>query len=141
MRIAVPIWEDRISPVFDTASRLLIVEMEDQKETSRFEILLDEQDIPRRCLRIKGLDVDILICGAISRHFFSMLISSGMNIIPGISGHSEEVLTAYFEGILDHDRFLMPGFKRNKFGRINGFSACGKPCGTMKKKTGYGRKK
>ena len=45
MRIAVPIWEDRISPVFDTASRLLIVEMEDQKDTSRFEILLDEQDI------------------------------------------------------------------------------------------------
>ena len=141
MRIAVPIWEDRISPVLDTASRLLIVEMEDQKEASRFETILDEQDIHRRCLRIKGLGVDILICGAISRHFFSMLVSSGMSIIPGISGHPEEVLTAYFEGMLDHDRFVMPGFKRNRIGRINGSSVCGKPCGTMKKKTGYGRKK
>ena len=133
MRIAVPIWEDRISPVLDTASRLLIIEMEDQKEASRFETILEEQDIPRRCLRIKGLGVNILICGAISRHFFSMLISSGMHIIPGISGH--------FEGMLDHDKFLMPGFKRNRFGRINGSSACGKPCGTMKEMTGYGRKK
>ena len=141
MRIAVPIWEDRISPVLDTASRLLIVEMEDQKEASRFETILDEQDIHRKCFRIKGLDVDILICGAISRHFFSMLISSGMNIVPGISGHPEEVLTAYFEGKLDHDKFLMPGFKRNRFCRINGSSVCGKPCRTMKKKTRLGRKK
>jgi len=44
MRIAVPIWEDKVSPVLDTASKLLIIESETQKEVSRFEAFLLEQD-------------------------------------------------------------------------------------------------
>lgn len=141
MRIAVPIWKNGISPVLDTASRLLIVETKEQKEASRFETMIDEQNIHQICLRIKSLGVDTLICGAVSRPLFSMLTSSGMHIIPGISGHPNEVLSAYFKGILDHKRFLMPGFKKNRFGQTNDSSACVKPCGPRKKRNGYGRKK
>jgi len=47
MRIAVPIWEDKVSPVLDTASKLLIIESETQKEVSRFEAFLLEQDRQR----------------------------------------------------------------------------------------------
>ena len=115
MRIAVPIWENRISPVLDTASRLLIIEIEDQKEASRFETLLDEQDIYRRCLRIQGLGINTLICGAISCPFLRLLMASNIKIIYGISGNTEDVLEAYFEGTINHTRFLMPGFRRNRF--------------------------
>ena len=115
MRIAVPTWENRISPVLDTASRLLIVEIVDQKEASRFEALLDEQDICRRCLRIQGLEIDILICGAISCPFLRLLMASDINIIYGISGNTEDVIAAYFDGTINHARFLMPGFRRNRF--------------------------
>jgi predicted Fe-Mo cluster-binding NifX family protein len=115
MRIAVPIWEDRVSPVLDTASRLLIIELEDQREASRFETLLDEQDIYRRCVRIKRLGIDILICGAISCPFLRMLMVSGIKIIYGISGNTEDVLEAYFCGAINHTKFLMPGFRRNRF--------------------------
>ena len=117
MRIAVPVWENRISPVLDTASRLLIVEIEGQREAVRSETPLEEQDIHRRCLRIKGLGIDTLICGAISRSFLGLLTASGIQIIWGISGNPEDVLDAYFEGTLDHSRFLLPGFKRKRLGR------------------------
>jgi predicted Fe-Mo cluster-binding NifX family protein len=113
MKIAIPIWEDVISPVLDTASMLLIIEVDEKgREISRFQIYLDEQDLVRRCLRIQGLEPDILICGAISRPFLTMLDASGIDIIPEISGHTEEVLEAYMQGELFHSRFLMPGCKR-----------------------------
>ena len=117
MRIAIPVWDDKVSPVFDTASRLLIVEVEDHSEATRFEAYLNEQDLSRRCLRIQGLAVDTLICGAISRPFSRMLMASGIDIIPEISGLTEEVLRAYLHGNLFHSRFLMPGCKRKRFGQ------------------------
>lgn len=114
MRIAIPIWDDKISPVLDTASKLLVVEVEDQKEASRFEIYLDEHELSRRCIRIRGMDVDLLICGAVSRPFHRMLMGSGINIIQDISGHPEDVLEAYLHGRLLHSGFFMPGCKGNR---------------------------
>ena len=60
MRIAVPIWNDKVSPLLHTTFKLLIVESKTQEEVYRFEVVLLEQDIKRRyyCLvflkRIKG---------------------------------------------------------------------------------------
>lgn len=117
MRVAIPIWEDKISPVLDTATRLLVVEIEDRRETSRFEIFLDDADISRRCVRIQGMGVDTLICGAVSRPFFRMLRAFGVALIPEISGQTEDVLEAYLKGNIFHARFLMPGCRRAGLGR------------------------
>ena len=113
MRIAVSIWEDKISPVLDTASKLLIIENETQRETSCFEVYLLEQHIPQRCSFIRGLDLDVLICGAVSRQLAGMLTASGIKIISGISGPAEDVLKAYLKEGLLHSEFFMPGSKSN----------------------------
>ena len=115
MRIAVPIWEDKVSPVLDTASKLLIIESETQKEVSRFEANLLEQEISQRCSFIRGLELDVLICGAVSRQFREMLKACGIKIISGISGPAEDVLDAYLQGALLHSGFFMPGRKNNYF--------------------------
>jgi predicted Fe-Mo cluster-binding NifX family protein len=112
MKLAIPVWENKVSPVLDTASRLLVVEVKEDGELSRFEIFLDERDLSRRCLRIQGLGIDTLICGAVTRHFSEMLKASGIDIIPGISGQPDEVLNACFEGKLAHAKYLMPGLNR-----------------------------
>jgi len=114
MKIAIPVWDGKVSPVFDTAARLLILHVEDSKEVSRIETYLDEkEDLARRCFRVQELDVDTLICGAISRHFQRILDAGGITVIPWISGATEEVLTAYLDGDLFHPRFLMPGCSRH----------------------------
>ena len=115
MRIAVSIWEDKVSPVLDTATRLLIIERGSQREESRFEVYLIQQDISQRCFFIRGLELDVLICGAVSRRFSGMLSASGIQIISGISGPAEDVLEAYIQGNLFQSRFLMPGFKSSNF--------------------------
>lgn len=113
MRVAISIWEDRISPVLDTASKLLIIDKDNQKESSRFETNLLEQDMSQRCSFIRGLDLDVLICGAVSRQLSGMLKRSGIKIISGISGPAEAVIEAYLQGALLHSGFFMPGSKRN----------------------------
>jgi predicted Fe-Mo cluster-binding NifX family protein len=117
MRIAVSIWKDKVSPVLDTASKLLIIESEMKKEVSRFETRLFTQDISQRCHFVRGLNIDVLICGAASRQLSGRLISSGIEVISGISGAVEEVLKAYFQGTLLHPRFLMPGYEFDHIGQ------------------------
>jgi predicted Fe-Mo cluster-binding NifX family protein len=109
MKIAVSVWEGRVSPVFDTASRLLVLDMDGTGEASRFEVFLDEQTCSRKCSRIQVLGVDILICGAISRYFQGILTSSGIRVIPWVCGVASEVVTAYMDGTLSQPRYLMPG--------------------------------
>ncbi len=142
MRIAIPIWEDKISPVLDTASRLLIVEIEDRDVASRFEIYLDEHDLSRRCFRIRGMEIDTLICGAVSHPFANMLTGSGIHVISEISGRAEEVLEAYLQGNLFNPRFLMPGCNRNRFRQKNGPSPFKQSCRQpgMRKGPGQGKK-
>ena len=140
MRIAIPIWEEKVSPVFDTASRLLIVEIKNRKEASRHVTYLDEQDMPRKCSRIREMEVDFLICGAISRPFSSMLMASGINIIPWISGPTEDVLEAYLQGTLVHPNFLMPGCKIDRLRQRGTPLDLKKSCKPRKKRHGLGEK-
>jgi predicted Fe-Mo cluster-binding NifX family protein len=109
MKIAIPVWENKVSPVLDTASRLMVVEFNENGPKSRFEIYMDERDLSRRCMRIHDLCVDTLICGAVTRHFSELLKASGINLIQGISGQPEAVLDAYLDGTLAHSKYLMPG--------------------------------
>jgi predicted Fe-Mo cluster-binding NifX family protein len=114
MKIAIPIWEDRVSPVLDSALRLMIVEVVDHRETSRFVYPLDEHDLTRRCLRIKELDINTLICGAVSSPFQRMLQASGIDVIQEISGSAEDVLKAFLQGNLFCSKFMLPWCKRKK---------------------------
>lgn len=109
MNVAIPIWEGKVSPVFDTASRLLVLHMDEREEKSRFETYLDEHDIPRKCARVQGLGVDVLICGAISGHFRRLLGACGIQVIPWISGPAEDVLDAFKKGVLLNSDYRMPG--------------------------------
>ena len=110
MNIAIPVWEDKVSPLFDTASRLIVFQIEHKVERSRFETLIEEEDLTGRCLHIQNLAIDILICGAISRHLYMMLRSvCEIRVIPWISGRCEDVLTAYLKGRLNNSKYLMPG--------------------------------
>jgi predicted Fe-Mo cluster-binding NifX family protein len=112
MKVAIPVWEDKVSPVFDTATRLLVLQVENNREAGRFETLLEHKDLGRRCALVQGLGIDVLICGAISRHFSGMLAAGGVDVIAWISGPAQEVIDAFMAGSLLDSRFLMPGCNR-----------------------------
>ena len=109
MKVGIPTWQGRVSPVFDTASRLLIADLEDGKEISRTEESIDEPFLPSRANRLLELGIDTLICGAVSRPMMALISGANIQLIPFISGEVEEVLCAYLSDCLTETRFAMPG--------------------------------
>ena len=117
MRIGIPVWENRVSPVFDFASSLLIVELEEGKEKRRLDMHLGGKDIMYRCIRIKEIGINLLICGAISNPFLNQLAASEINVVTEITGNIDDVINAYLKGDLADEKFLMPGCKKKKFAK------------------------
>ena len=66
MRVAIPYRSGRISPVFDVARNLILVDIEDSIVVSRDYKIIYEEELARRASRCKALGVNVLICGAIS---------------------------------------------------------------------------
>jgi len=116
MTIAVPTWNGRVSPVFDAAQHLLVVEGNGAKEQSRREVLLVGAAWPQRVAEVSAQGVNVLICGAISQVLASMLADAGIRVVPFVSGEVEQVLTAYRSGRLAEPRFIMPGCRRRHRG-------------------------
>ena len=98
--------------MFDAASRLILVDIEDGREVYRSEQALEEEALGRRARRVAEFGVDLLICGAISRPLETMLSSAGVEVIPQICGPVEEVLTAFRMGKLSDETYVMPGATR-----------------------------
>ena len=97
MRIAIPICEGRISPVFDVARRLMVVDTEEYGELSRMEHALENAEITALARRVAELGVDVLICGAISRALEQRIEGEGVRVIRDNRGHVDEVLQAFVE--------------------------------------------
>jgi len=109
MKIAIPVYGDYVSNVFDFAHRLLLVDIENGRETNRSEVELENLSLPQRADKLKTLTVDVLICGAVSRLLANMVTQSGIEVLPYITGNIENVLGAYIAGQLIRPEFSMPG--------------------------------
>ena len=122
MRIGIPVWQGRVSPVFDTAKTLLVVDREGPVETSRSETPLPDTSQAERVAALGRLGVQTLLCGAVSRPVASLLSASGIVVVPFLNGNVDEVIEAYVTGSITDPRFLMPGCcgRRRRRGRRRG---------------------
>lgn len=108
-QVAISTWQGRVSPVFDTTRKIIVVLVKDGREMSRSEEILIKHLPPLRIQRLVDLEVKVLICGAISRPLSEMCSSAGIKIIPWVSGTIDEVLMAFFGGNLPNPEHTMPG--------------------------------
>jgi len=112
MKIALSVWKDYISTVFDTADQLLVLEIDGTDSQKQSMVKLNAADIVGRTNQIKEKQIEVLICGAISRPLEASLVSLGIQVYPFVRGSVAEVLAAYQNGSLDHAIFAMPGCHR-----------------------------
>lgn len=109
MKIAVPEWQGRISPVLDAASKVLLVDIEENRQLQRQVKPLVPTDPWARAEAIRQMGAEVMICGAVSRMLETALRSAEIQVIYNICGPVEAVLTAFCNGKLDENVFLMPG--------------------------------
>lgn len=116
MKVAIPIRNGRISPVFDVATRLVIVEFDGGKPGERSEYSIVESGAEARAGLLQELGVSTLICGAISNNAARIVARCGLKLLPWVVGEIDDVLEAFSTDSLDADGFLMPGCRRGKGG-------------------------
>jgi predicted Fe-Mo cluster-binding NifX family protein len=109
VRVALTIWENRVSPVADSARQLLLVDIGNISILERRYERFQQESLFYRAKRLSDLDTRVFICGAISDFFRSLIEGYGIRIIPFVRGKTDEVLQAYLAQSLSEPRFMMVG--------------------------------
>lgn len=113
-KVAIPIWENRVSPVLDTAACLLVVRLNGQTEQGRDTYSLTGSHVFQRVQYISGMQVNTMLCGALSRPLHMLLIKSGIKVYPWLTGDVAEILEAYKQGKLEFEKYSLPGCGRHR---------------------------
>jgi predicted Fe-Mo cluster-binding NifX family protein len=109
MKIVIPQWQGRVSPVFDVAGTVILFDVEGCGERNREVVPLAADDPFEKAKTLSRLGAQVLICGAISSPMEMALICSGIQVIPYACGRVDDVLKAFLNGRLNEETFLMPG--------------------------------
>ena len=107
--IAIPVSQERISPVLDAAVCLLLVTRRRGKEVERKEFVLSPLPPEGLARSVAELRVDVLLCAALSEPLLRALERRGVRVKPHLCGEVESVLRAFDCGQLRRDEFRMPG--------------------------------
>jgi predicted Fe-Mo cluster-binding NifX family protein/putative methionine-R-sulfoxide reductase with GAF domain len=109
MRIAISYQHDRIAPVFDVSTRVLLVDIENGREVRRNERALVQEDPLARARHVAQFGAQVLICGTVSWSLENALSSMGVQVMACICGQVERVVQAFIGQRLDEGAFIMPG--------------------------------
>jgi predicted Fe-Mo cluster-binding NifX family protein len=92
--IAIPIWQGRVSPVFDEAHSVLLVEVAPGKPVQKRLFALPE-GASQRVQSLLGLGVSTLLCGAVTQSLERLLQVAGVRVISQLSGPAEAAVEAH----------------------------------------------
>ena len=110
MKIAISEYENHVATAFDFANNVIVCTCEDGKTVKKEHLILDDQFIPSRSMKLKNVGIDILICGAISNPSAFMLQHQGIEVISGITGNVDVVIREFLRGNINSPQYWLPGF-------------------------------
>jgi len=122
MKVALTVWNGRISPVFDVSRTILVLDIHKGVVTGRWEEPIEGIDPAQKAGKLAEWEVRELICGAISRPLAGLFTAYGIRTIPFIAGDAEEVIKAYLARKLPNRKMAMPGCRRDGRRRFRGRS-------------------
>ena len=109
MKIAVTIWGNRVSPVFDAAKNLLMADIENQKVTNKQYLSFNPDSIDDFIRLLKKERIKTLICGAISNRPTKIIAENGIKLISFVSGDALELMEALGRRTDIGKIYVMPG--------------------------------
>jgi predicted Fe-Mo cluster-binding NifX family protein len=111
MRLAVPVWNHRIAPLFETTEHFFLLSMTGETSGSikRELVCLSGMSLSERFQLLHAWRVTTVICGGITEGSLLRLNQMSVEVFPFLCGDVEEVCGAFFLGLPLKDRFSMPG--------------------------------
>ena len=129
--VAIPTWNGLVSPLFDSASSVLVVHASGEREI----VAVGHMSAVERAQALSDRGVETLVCGAVSNHLLSVLTEKGINVISWVRGDVEDVYRALDKQRLVEPRFVMPGCSRHA---LRCRTRCRRGHGWRRKSTGRG---
>ena len=108
MKVAMTVWGNRISPVFDSAQTILLADIEDGKIVAQQREFLPRLVASGLARMVVQKEIDMLICGAISAPPAQIIQQSGIILFSFVGGNAERFLEAFATGG-SLELFRMPG--------------------------------
>jgi predicted Fe-Mo cluster-binding NifX family protein len=109
MKIAIPVFENRISPRFDFAPGFGLYDIEGERITGSREISCEGWSDSERVSKLKGFGVDTVICGGLPGFLQNILMDSGIKVIPWVAGNVNDALSLFLRGRLNSGMVICPG--------------------------------
>lgn len=100
MKIAIPMFNTRVSPRFDFASKVLVATVDRGKVFDRETYSLINLNPIRRTSLLSDLGVNTIICGGISSFSQRLINANAIEVISMVQGEIEEVLELFINGNL-----------------------------------------
>ena len=100
MKIAIPIFENRISPRFDFSPEMWVIEVERGKVVGQEKFSTANLNLPQRLEQITSNGVVKLICGGIDGFCRDQLAGRGIDVIQDIIGDADIVFNLFMKGSL-----------------------------------------
>jgi predicted Fe-Mo cluster-binding NifX family protein len=104
MKVAIPIFGNRISPRFDFSPEMWIIEVERGEVVSQEKLPMANLNLPQRLEQITSNGIDKVICGGIDGFSLNQLGSKGIDVLEDVIGEAETALDLFMRGR------LRPGF-------------------------------
>jgi predicted Fe-Mo cluster-binding NifX family protein len=100
MKIAIPVYENRISPRFDFSPVMWVIEVERGEIVKEEKLSIANLNLPQRLEQVTSNGVDKLICGGIDPFSRSQLGSRGIDVVQDVIGDAEIVIDLFLRGRL-----------------------------------------
>ena len=100
MKIAIPLFGDRISPRFDFSPEVWIIEVEKGEVLRQERLSTANLNLPQRLEQIASNGVDKVICGGIDGLCQNQLGSKGIDVVQDVIGDAEIVFDLFMRGRL-----------------------------------------
>lgn len=118
LKAAIPVHGNCISPVFDWAQMIVIVDFTPRVKkkntgSSRSRKVVSLRGIPSggRANHLEQLGVEVLLCGAVSSELAQLLSNKGIRVVSGIMGEVENIIEAFRSDCISNPEFTMPGWR------------------------------
>ena len=126
MKVAIPLFKDRISPRFDVCPEIWIVELRDGEVIKQEKWPMASFNLQQRLDQLASKGVDKIICGGIDSFCMDHLGNMGIDVIHNVAGEAGKALSLFMRGVLrpgfycDANRGRgFCGWRRNPRGRRN----------------------
>jgi predicted Fe-Mo cluster-binding NifX family protein len=121
--IAIPVFQERISPLLDVAKKFALYEVADGEIKQKLIIDIHAECEPARIEKLKELGVSVIIGGAVSGFVAGLIYEKGINLIPWINGAVDDVMRLYLKdelhASLSENPACMKGRRRGRCGQKN----------------------